>query len=237
MKKLLAVAAALTALGTAPSYAVPVTGSATGIFVNPQPAGSTVTGVGTSDFKYGDNTGQNSPMNELSFAGSSFNGQTETKFKVGTLTYFNGVTVVGTSPLTVDLQLTTTFTAPSLGPVPSTFSLSLVVTPNTGTPAENADYVLFPSSYSSSTFLIGSTTYTVKIVDFENVMGDGFLPSDGTQLHVLEGGRASADLYAVVTSQISGVPEPSTWAMMLLGFAGVGFMAYRRKNQPSFRVT
>ncbi|MBN8987404.1 MAG: PEP-CTERM sorting domain-containing protein [Rhizobiales bacterium] len=68
-------------------------------------------------------------------------------------------------------------------------------------------------------------------------MGDGFLPSDGTQLHVLEGGRASADLYAVVTSQISGVPEPSTWAMMLLGFAGVGFMAYRRKNQPSFRVT
>lgn len=29
----------------------------------------------------------------------------------------------------------------------------------------------------------------------------------------------------------SAVPEPSTWAMMLLGFAGVGFMAYRRKQQ------
>ena len=27
-----------------------------------------------------------------------------------------------------------------------------------------------------------------------------------------------------------GVPEPSTWAMMILGFAGVGFMAYRRRN-------
>lgn len=26
------------------------------------------------------------------------------------------------------------------------------------------------------------------------------------------------------------VPEPSTWAMMILGFAGVGFMAYRRKS-------
>jgi hypothetical protein len=26
------------------------------------------------------------------------------------------------------------------------------------------------------------------------------------------------------------VPEPSTWAMMILGFAGVGFMAYRRKQ-------
>jgi hypothetical protein len=29
---------------------------------------------------------------------------------------------------------------------------------------------------------------------------------------------------------IGGVPEPSTWAMMILGFAGVGFMAYRRRN-------
>jgi hypothetical protein len=28
----------------------------------------------------------------------------------------------------------------------------------------------------------------------------------------------------------SAVPEPSTWAMMLLGFAGIGFMAYRRKQ-------
>jgi PEP-CTERM motif len=33
------------------------------------------------------------------------------------------------------------------------------------------------------------------------------------------------------TINISAVPEPSTWAMMILGFMGVGFMAYRRKNQ------
>jgi hypothetical protein len=31
------------------------------------------------------------------------------------------------------------------------------------------------------------------------------------------------------------VPEPSTWTMMILGFAGVGFMAYRRKSKPAFR--
>jgi hypothetical protein len=29
----------------------------------------------------------------------------------------------------------------------------------------------------------------------------------------------------------SAVPEPSTWAMMILGFAGIGFMAYRRKSK------
>jgi len=31
----------------------------------------------------------------------------------------------------------------------------------------------------------------------------------------------------------TAVPEPSTWAMMILGFAGVGFLAYRRKSKPA----
>jgi hypothetical protein len=35
------------------------------------------------------------------------------------------------------------------------------------------------------------------------------------------------------TAEVSAVPEPSTWAMMILGFAGIGFMAYRRKNAMS----
>ena len=43
---------------------------------------------------------------------------------------------------------------------------------------------------------------------------------------------------AVGTAVVAAaVPEPSTWAMMILGFAGVGFMAYRRKhNGPAFRL-
>jgi hypothetical protein len=36
-------------------------------------------------------------------------------------------------------------------------------------------------------------------------------------------------------SATSSVPEASTWAMMILGFLGVGFVAYRRKNTHSFR--
>jgi hypothetical protein len=38
-------------------------------------------------------------------------------------------------------------------------------------------------------------------------------------------------------SLTGSVPELSTWAMMILGFAGVGFMAYRRKrNGPALRL-
>jgi len=35
---------------------------------------------------------------------------------------------------------------------------------------------------------------------------------------------------------VTAVPEPATWAMMLLGFAGVGFVAHRRKAKPAFRL-
>jgi cbb3-type cytochrome oxidase subunit 3 len=34
---------------------------------------------------------------------------------------------------------------------------------------------------------------------------------------------------------VSPVPEASTWAMMILGFLGVGFVAYRRKDKAAFR--
>ena len=30
---------------------------------------------------------------------------------------------------------------------------------------------------------------------------------------------------------ISAIPEPSSWAMMLIGFAGIGLMAYRRRHR------
>ena len=51
----------------------------------------------------------------------------------------------------------------------------------------------------------------------------------------------SADVsgaYGPVIGQvsISAVPEPATWAMMILGFLGIGFMAYRRKSPPAFRL-
>jgi hypothetical protein len=39
--------------------------------------------------------------------------------------------------------------------------------------------------------------------------------------------------FSVTGDVTSAVPEPSTWAMLLLGFAGLGFMAYRRKSKPA----
>jgi PEP-CTERM motif len=36
-----------------------------------------------------------------------------------------------------------------------------------------------------------------------------------------------------LTIAVAAVPEPSTWAMMILGFTSLGFMAYRRKANPA----
>jgi hypothetical protein len=41
----------------------------------------------------------------------------------------------------------------------------------------------------------------------------------------------SSNTIFVGETLITAVPEPSTWAMMILGFAGVGFMAYRRSRK------
>jgi len=37
----------------------------------------------------------------------------------------------------------------------------------------------------------------------------------------------------VALGSTNAVPEPSTWAMMILGFVDLGFIAYRRRNEPT----
>jgi hypothetical protein len=58
-------------------------------------------------------------------------------------------------------------------------------------------------------------------------------PFNNTQLILdyVEGNGAPAVLNLTAT-----VPEASTWAMMILGFFGLGFMGYRRKNGAAVRL-
>jgi hypothetical protein len=48
---------------------------------------------------------------------------------------------------------------------------------------------------------------------------------------ISNGAGLTADFDNIVATP--AVPEPSTWAMLLLGFAGIGFMTYRRKSTPA----
>ena len=45
------------------------------------------------------------------------------------------------------------------------------------------------------------------------------------------GGDVGLDNVALLVGTVDGVPEPGTWAMMILGFCGLGLVAYRRKTK------
>jgi uncharacterized protein (TIGR03118 family) len=63
--------------------------------------------------------------------------------------------------------------------------------------------------------------------------GSGGANGDPNTLFFTDGINAEQD---GLFGSISAVPEPSTWAMMLLGFACVGIITCRRKAKPAFMV-
>jgi fibro-slime domain-containing protein len=42
--------------------------------------------------------------------------------------------------------------------------------------------------------------------------------------------------FQLTNATISAVPEPSTWAMMILGFLGLGYFGYRRRSTVAVKV-
>jgi hypothetical protein len=74
----------------------------------------------------------------------------------------------------------------------------------------------------------GSTSIPGGSAAFSSV---GFLYSS-YDTYLFHGGPPPEDIYSSISGSLvtTAVPEPSTWAMMLLGFAGLGFMGYRRRK-------
>jgi hypothetical protein len=83
--------------------------------------------------------------------------------------------------------------------------------------------------------LINPTTGIEDIIAAGGNRGDFVSPdtSNGTLFISQEDAIDRLSCGPGCTIGVGSVPEPSTWAMMLLGFVGVGFMAYRRKSKPA----
>jgi hypothetical protein len=81
----------------------------------------------------------------------------------------------------------------------------------------------------------GRTTQTILNATTTSFLG---FVSDGTITSLsIEAVQSASFLWPTVDNLtlaqagISAVPEPATWAMMILGFFGVGYMTYRRRKQ------
>jgi len=134
--------------------------------------------------------------------------------------------VVNVGPKSVNLSTgySYTFTISSLLELVSYFQLSKA----TGSVATLELFKGAQQIYSASFFPVGQATQTAGL---DNLLGAG------TYTYKVSG-TGTSTLFQ--TTFASAVPEPATWAMMVLGFVGLGFMAYRRDRLPrraSFRLS
>ncbi len=205
--------------------AVGFSGSAKAITVGTEPTGSALNDViGPATGYFGANLyGTGAMTIQYTYLGKEA-GYTNSFFVVGNSKFTTGVTSIGataTETLLAAGLLNFSFQSNQPG------GLFVVNGANNQAPTNLPNF--FVSFYNSSNVLGawgGGTSGVIALDD-----GGGGNPAD-----------ADYDDLVVKFQVISGrgfttaVPEASTWVMLLLGFAGVGFAAYRRKPNATFRL-
>jgi hypothetical protein len=167
-----------------------------------------------------------------------------------TITYVSGLTSsFGGVPPTVD----------ALGYVGEIFGSGVGLTGVGSSGTFFPSHAIDPSNTGSPIYLnalIGAFINSVGVVIDEFAPGDGpftiTAPTGAADLllginddvfvnnpnpALVPDNTGSLNIDVAGSTAVSAVPEPSTWAMMILGFCGLGFMAYRGKqNGPSLRL-
>jgi PEP-CTERM motif len=138
------------------------------------------------------------------FGKLSFTGTSFGPAPAGSVTLGSFDLANGTDTYNTTFTLDVAFTMPAgTSPSPQTFDATL-----TGSVTGNKGSVTIDFSSTPQVFTYSGGSFSLVLTDLTLTLGDPNL-----------------------VGTIAAVPEPSTWAMMILGLAGVGFMAYRRRNQ------
>jgi hypothetical protein len=141
----------------------------------------------------------------------------------------------GGGHITAAFNLDTAITAADITGLPVTPTFTFT-SPVNGVPGPSGGFGNFSAGLKgdwsgTSNHFAGPIDFTiagVSVSDFE-ANAKGFfavadvLGSNGT-------GEAGGKIETTISQTIVGTPEPSTWAMMLLGFAGLGFAGYRKAH-------
>jgi hypothetical protein len=168
----------------------------------------------------------------------------------------HAATLLGTA-VTGNLHFNTfslDFFDPANGGVPSGYLNSSGTTVSVAEPAVEFGYsdggTLITVNITSSQIIISDTNifsvlesfngFTVTLADVgltglspvSNTFSGSYTLGNGTLSFDVDPFRGTENRTAVF-DLTAAIPEPSTWAMMLLGSAGVSFMAYRRKSKPA----
>jgi hypothetical protein len=105
---------------------------------------------------------------------------------------------------------------------------------------ESTNNVVIPASEAS--FPINGGLTSAGISNWDTAAHDGFTDLDTSEWNGINlDGDVPGDYVTIVSAGTAGggtsgtVPEPSTWVMMLAGFAGLGYLGYR-KSQTSAAI-
>jgi PEP-CTERM motif-containing protein len=166
----------------------------------------------------------------LSLLATSANAATIITYDIGTTTATYGT---GTLTDTLTGTFTVNFTTNTLTAYDISMTGDVLVANNN----QNPQVFSSPNSFFSAS-VTGLDTNSIPgnellRLTFQNALGN--LPDTITQVDFLNGSINQGNVLSFsvtgTATPVSAVPEPSTWAMLLLGFAGIGFMAYRRKSK------
>jgi hypothetical protein len=167
----------------------------------------------------------------------------------GTFNSSGTVSNLGTSAKTFSLLESTDFTFAAGVGAPANFLIggaefSADSAPQPFTLASGASTLISPINLS-----LGSFNFAPITTGLAGFTGPGTfqaLASTFTGYTIFGGGGdIGTDLISVASPTVtitydynvtSGVPEPATWAMMIIGFAGLGFMAYRQPSKQTLRA-
>ncbi|SEL89348.1 PEP-CTERM protein-sorting domain-containing protein [Roseateles sp. YR242] len=216
-------------------------GNSGGVFASPSPTcpPATCSGIGTSAVSWG-----LGDPGSLSFAATAFAPVVGDLFKVGTLTYHNGATQVGSAVDALGLDIALNFTNVTEANLTYHSQLSITNTPNTDDPVASADFVRFTNGAFSNTFNVveGGTATADLMARLTPVLGvtpalvgggdkdPNTMPGLavlGFELELI--GFANATAGGFVTSVI---PEPATMVLWMAGLFGLG-LAQRRRGRPA----
>ena len=208
MRKLvLSLVAGATMAVASAANATSFVGSTTGCFGSPCTTGTSPTGI--TGKPVGSGTGGTLTFNSGSFSVTDSGGIAPIGTGLGTDTLGFFTLLPGTatqSTFNTPFTLFVSFTQPAGTAGAGTFMSTITGSVNNGTAGGvDIDFDNTPHLFTSAA---GPFTLVVR------------------DLSVTNGG-----ILTPITGTIRAVPEPATWAMMLLGFGGIGF-AMRRRRQP-----
>lgn len=218
------------------SYAAVFSGSSSGLWGIPDPGSNTkpyFTGVGNNAFTWGtalaDIPWFTNKANSLTFKGTEFNTNFNSLFKIGELTYFNGIVDLNSSVEKVPLELEVSFKGRTAIAKYFDFDFKLVnVFNDLNKPIDsidNADYVYIRPSFARSSFTDNGAEYTLELTGFSQ---DGGLTSV-PEFRVVEGATTTAEIYGRITyvPPAEKVPEPG----IVIGLSSLGVYMLARKNR------